>query len=63
MRAKKIKKKKTLQIKKDEVFINGEVLEEPYAYFEPNERKIREAQGLAASPSSRYGPVKIPQGK
>ena len=53
----------TLEIRNDQVFINGERLEEPYAYFEPNERKSRQSQGLAASPSSRYGPVKIPQGK
>ena len=53
----------TLEIRNDEVFINGEQLDEPYAYFEPNERKSRQAQELAAVPSSRYGPVKIPQGK
>ena len=54
----------TLEIRNDQVFINGESLDEPYAYFEPNERKSRQAQGLeAAAPSSRYGPVKIPQGK
>ena len=53
----------TLEIRKDQVFINGELLDEPYAYFEPNERKSRKLQGLSAAPSSRYGPVKIPQGK
>ena len=54
----------TLEIRNDGVFINGEPLDESYAYFEPNERKSRQAQGLeAAAPSSRYGPVKIPQGK
>ena len=53
----------TLEIRKDKVFINGELLHEPYAYFEPNERKSRQAQGLAAAPTSRYGPVNIPQGK
>ena len=53
----------TLEIRNDQVFINGERLDEPYAYFEPNERKSRQAQGLAAAPSSHYGPVKIPQGK
>ena len=53
----------TLEIRNDQVFINGERLDEPYAYFEPNERKSRQAQELAESPSSRYGPVKIPQGK
>jgi len=52
-----------LEIRNDQVFINGERLEEPYAYFEPNERKSRQTQGLATAPSSRYGPVKIPQGK
>ena len=53
----------TLEIRNDQVFINGERLDEPYAYFEPNERKSRQAQGLVAAPTSRYGPVKIPQGK
>ena len=53
----------TLEIRNDQVFINGEPLDEPYAYFELNERKSRQAQGLTAVPSSRYGPVKIPQGK
>ena len=54
----------TLEIRNDRVFINGKPLDESYAYFEPNERKSRQAQGLeAAAPSSRYGPVKIPQGK
>ena len=54
----------TLEIRNDRVFINGEPLDESYAYFEPNERKSRQAQGLeAAAPLSRYGPVKIPQGK
>jgi len=53
----------TLEIRNDQVFINGEPLDEPYAYFEPNERKSRQAQELTAAPSSRYGPVKIPQGK
>ncbi len=53
----------TLEIRKDQVFINGELLDEPYAYFEPNERKSRKTQGLSAAPSSRYGPVKIPLGK
>ena len=53
----------TLEIRNDQVFIDGERLDEPYAYFEPNERKSRQAQELAAVPSSRYGPVKIPQGK
>ena len=53
----------TLEIRNDQVFINGERLDEPYAYFEPNERKSRQAQELAAAPTSHYGPVKIPQGK
>ncbi len=53
----------TLEIRNDQVFINGERLEEPYAYFEPNERKARQAQGIAMAPTSRYGPVKIPKGK
>ena len=53
----------TLEIRNDQVFINGERLEEPYAYFESNERKARQEQGLSSAPTSRFGPVKIPQGK
>ena len=53
-----------LEIKKDLVFINGEVLEEPYAYFDPNERTSRQDQGLTDfAPTSRYGPVVVPKGK
>ena len=37
----------TLEIRNDQVFINEERLEEPYAYFEPNERKSRQAKGLS----------------
>ena len=54
----------TLEIRNDHVFINGEPLDEPYAYFEPNEQRSRQAQGLSsASPVSSFGPVTIPEGK
>ena len=54
----------TLEIRNDHVFINGEPLDEPYAYFEPNEQRSRKAQGLSsASPVSSFGPVTIPEGK
>ena len=54
----------TLEIRNDHVFINGEPLDEPYAYFEPNEQRSRQAQGLSsASPVSSFGPVTIPKGK
>jgi len=54
----------TLEIRYDQVFINGELLDEPYAYFEPKERLSREAMGLtSSSPVSRFGPVTIPEGK
>jgi len=54
----------TLEIRNDQVFINGEQLDEPYAYYEPNERRTRLAQGLMSStPVSRFGPIKIPEGK
>ena len=53
-----------LEIRKDQVFINGEPLDEPYAYFDPDERTSRQDQGLNDhAPSSRYGPVVVPQGK
>ena len=53
-----------LEIKKDLVFINGEQLNEPYAYFEPDEKYTRQDQDLTdLQPVSRYGPVVIPEGK
>ena len=53
-----------LEIRKDLVFINGELIDEPYAYFEPKERSSMQAQGLTdATPGSRYGPIVIPEGK
>ena len=54
----------TIEISKDRVFINGELIDEPYAYFEPKERDSLLARGLTdASPVSRFGPVMIPDGK
>ena len=54
----------TLEIRKDLVFINGELIDEPYAYFEPKERSSMQAKGLTdATPVSRYGPIVIPEGK
>ena len=53
-----------LEISKDLVFINGEIIDEPYAYFEPKERSSMQAKGLTdATPVSRYGPIVIPEGK
>jgi signal peptidase I len=53
-----------LEISKDLVFINGELIDEPYAYFEPKERSSRQAQGLTeAVPVSCFGPIVIPEGK
>ena len=54
----------TLEISKDLVFINGELIDEPYAYFEPKERSSMQDQGLTdTAPVSRYGPIVIPEGK
>ena len=54
----------TLEIQNDQVFINGEKLDEPYAYFEPKEQISRQVQGLTdAAPVSRFGPIVIPDGK
>ena len=54
----------TLEIANDQVFINGELIDEPYAYFEPKEQISRRAQGLTnAAPVSRFGPIVIPEGK
>ena len=53
-----------LEIRKDQVFINGEPLDEPYAYFDPDERTSRQDQGLNDfAPTSRYGPIVVPKGK
>ena len=53
-----------LEIANDQVFINGELIDEPYAYFEPKERSSRQAQGLTdLPPVSRFGPIVIPEGK
>ena len=54
----------TLEISKDLVFINGELIDEPYAYFEPKDRFSMQAQGLTdAVPVSCFGPIVIPEGK
>ena len=53
-----------LEIRKDLVFINGEIIDEPYAYFEPEEKSSRRTQGFTdAEPVSRFGPIVIPEGK
>ena len=53
-----------LEIANDQVFINGELIDEPYAYFEPKERSSRQAKGLTdVAPVSRFGPIVIPEGK
>ena len=35
----------TLEISIDRVFINGEFIDEPYVYFEPEEKSSKRAQG------------------
>ena len=53
-----------LEIRKDQVFINGELLDETYAYFDPNERASRQDQGLSDfAPTSHYVPFVVPKGK
>ncbi len=53
-----------LEIKNDQVLINGEPLYEPYAYFEPNEKLSRQDEGFPSlAPVSKFGPVQIPEGK
>ena len=54
----------TIEIQNDNVFINGELLNEPYAYFEPKERLSRQSNNIASAyPVSKFGPVFIPEGK
>jgi signal peptidase I len=49
----------TIEIRNDQVFIDGNLLEEPYAYFDPQLR----FQSRATAPVSFFGPMKIPEGK
>ncbi len=54
----------TLEISIDRVYINGEFIDEPYAYFEPEEKSSKRAQDFTdAEPVSRFGPIVIPEGK
>ena len=53
-----------LEIRKDQVFIYGELLDEPYAFFDHDERNSRQNKVLTdLQPVSRYGPVVVPKGK
>ena len=53
-----------LEIRKDQVYINGEPLEEPYAYYDPDQRRLLDSQAQGGSyPVSNFGPVQIPKGK
>ena len=53
-----------LEIRKDQVYINGEPLEEPYAYYDPDQRRLLDLQAQGGSyPISNFGPVQIPKGK
>ena len=45
----------TLEIREDQVFINGEPLDEPYAYFEGKQRLA-----LGGDRISNFGPISIP---
>lgn len=45
----------TLEIREDQVFINGEPLDEPYAYFEGKQRLA-----LGGDRISNFGPITIP---
>ncbi len=49
----------TLEVRNDQVFINGEPLEEPYAFYDPLQR----LQARGTAPVSFFGPVTIPEGK
>ena len=51
----------TLEIRKDQVYINGKPFEESYAYFDPDQRKMM--GGAISYPVSNYGPVEIPERK
>ncbi len=54
----------TLEISMDRVFINGEFIDEQYAYFDPEEKSSKRAQDFTdAEPVSRFGPIVIPEGK
>ena len=48
----------TLEVREDQVFINGEPLDEPYAFFEGKDR-----YALGGTRISNFGPVTVPEGK
>lgn len=52
----------TLEIRQDKVFINGQELNEPYAFFDPQQRHAN-GQGFGDGPVSNFGPIQIPEGK
>ncbi|MDH5751588.1 MAG: signal peptidase I [Deltaproteobacteria bacterium] len=48
-----------LLIRNNQVFINGQPLDEPYAYFDPDTVRAMDSQGFKPPP---FGPVKVPPG-
>lgn len=47
----------TVEIVRDKVYINGKLLEEPYAFFDPDNRTASQYPNV-----SNFGPVTVPQG-
>ena len=56
-----------IEVRHKRVYVNGRVLDEPYAYYleppppAPEElEKVNDRQGLSADPRENYGPVTVP---
>jgi signal peptidase I len=49
----------TVEMKGEQVYINGQPLNEPYAYYDPH---VLRARQLAGQPPTHFGPVRVPEG-
>jgi signal peptidase I len=49
----------TVEMKGEQVYIDGRALDEPYAYYDPH---VLRARQLAGQPPQHFGPVRVPPG-
>ncbi|HKJ00285.1 MAG TPA: signal peptidase I [bacterium] len=49
----------TVEMRGEQVYINGKPLNEPYAYYDP---QVLRARQLAGQPPAHFGPVTVPKG-
>ena len=47
----------TVEVRDKSVYLNGQKMEDPHAYYQPSENQVRIA------PRDRYGPAVVPKGK